>query len=193
MVATFYQGVLLCSLLWTFTKGENCFNCIYAYDWDLSSIESAYSRMALKSLVLGYSTTPECRTPGANDVSLVKSCPSVTQSKIPACVVFEGTMTFLSIFSPENFTMSIVYRGCAEVDSNFVTSCYQSEGTDWTALQINTDMPNFQEACTAGYFTGTICHNVSAVDSKGKSVHRIDCYCFIVQLFVSVVLITLML
>lgn len=99
---------------------------------------------------------------------------------------------YVNLFS-ENFTMSIVYRGCAEVDSNFVTSCYQSEGTDWTALQINTDMPNFQEACTAGYFTGTICHNVSAVDSKGKSVHRIDCYCFIVQLFVSVVLITLML
>lgn len=74
-----------------------------------------------------------------------------------------------------NFTASVVYRSCVEVDENYRTSCSQSNETEWTALPLSTSFPGLKDTASAAYYTGSVCHIYSSTTSLqysgGFSLH----------------------
>uniref|UniRef100_A0A8W8KYG6 Uncharacterized protein n=1 Tax=Magallana gigas TaxID=29159 RepID=A0A8W8KYG6_MAGGI len=169
------KGIYLCFLLWNITTGSNtsCLNCVCAYNEDLSGIRDSQIRLSLFGLISSFCTQAGCRTAGAEDTDLISDCSSNSQSKTPACVVCDGTLTFSSKSAPdEKFTATIIYRGCAEVDSsNVITSCKQYTKTDWTTLPLFQRLSTFQEASSDGFYSGSMRQAmVNIVMYKGKSL-----------------------
>ncbi|XP_052719684.1 uncharacterized protein LOC128191589 [Crassostrea angulata] len=97
------KGIYLCFLLWNITTGSNtsCLNCVCAYNEDLSGIRDSQIRFSLYGLISSFCTQAGCRTAGAEDTNLISDCSSNSQSKTPACVVCDGTLTFSSKSAPE--------------------------------------------------------------------------------------------
>lgn len=84
-------------------SNSSCLNCVCTYNEDLSGIQDSQTRLSVYGLISSYCTQAGCRTAEAEDTDLISNCSSNTHSKIPACVVCDGTLTFSSKSAPGTF------------------------------------------------------------------------------------------